>query len=242
MQPGGVSHLVWLVLLCSPPILIAVLFMLRSHRPPDTGTIRTGNPMLKPRDVPPLQDAVLQPLLHLTRTQSDADLRAIILGLRHMPLEETAFILRRYLHSTDPELQLYSQSILQEKQERLQSDFARFLKLAGDTRGPAHVASCIEAALDLVASPLTPGTERTAVLRKARPHVEFILTSGSAHPRSVFAAARLCLRVKDVDHAEELRARLPVASPLWDSLTSLVEHEISILRPPPPLTTGYSIH
>jgi hypothetical protein len=241
MHPVGFSQLIWVVLLCSPPILIALAFALRSHRPPDIGTIRIGNPMFKPTDFPLHQEAVLQPLLHLTRTQSDADLRALILGLRHMPLSETAFILRRYQHSTDPELQLYSQCILQEKQERLQGDFTRFIKLAG-SRETSHVASCIESGLNLMASPLTPGSEQAAVLRKLQPHVAFVESSGMAHPRAVFAAAKFCLLLKEVDRAADLRTRLPVASPLWDSLTALLEHHTSILRPPPPLTTGYTIH
>ncbi len=234
-------QLLWLALLCAPPVLIALAFALRARKPPNGGDIRIGNPMFKPHALPPIQDAVLSPLLHLTRTQSDADLRSLILGLRHMPLTDTAYILRRYQHSADPELQIYSQSILQQKQEQLQSAFAQLLPRA-NPESPAILASCIEAALHLASSPLTPESERIAVLRKSAPKAEAVSASGTTHPRAVFAAAKFCLLIRLVSRAEELCARLPVASPLWDALSASVRHQAAILHPPPPLTSGYSIH
>ncbi|HSI65298.1 MAG TPA: hypothetical protein VLE43_19380, partial [Candidatus Saccharimonadia bacterium] len=132
-------------------------------------------------------------------------------------------------------------SILQEKQEQLQSAFTKLLPRATQ-ESPATLASCIEAGLCLVSSPLTPDPERAAVLRKIFPKVEVVRVSGTTHPRAVFAAARFCLLTRQVGIADELRGRLPAASPLWDSLTALVKHHAAILHPPPPLTSGYTIH
>jgi hypothetical protein len=240
MSSADPSQFFWLALFCAPPLLIALLFAFRTHTSKDTGPIREGNPLYKRDALPIPQEAVLRPLLHLTRTQSDADLRALILGLRHMPLKDTAFILRRYQHSSDPELQLYSQSILQEKQEGLQSCFGRLLPRA-TPESPALLASCLEAGLALAASPLTPDTERAAVLRKIFPKADLVRQAGVTHPRAVHAAARFCLLTHQIDHAEELRQRLPGRSPLHDSLGALVRHHAPILRPPPPLTARYYI-
>jgi hypothetical protein len=230
----------WLALLCSPPLLVALLLALRSRQAMDIGTVRIGNPILKPDALPAQRDAVLHPLLHLTRTRSDSDLRAIILGLRHMPLKDTAFILRRYQHSADPELQIYSQSILQEKQEQMQSAFARLLPRA-TVEFPAHLASCIETGLALFASPLTPAQEGTTVLRKLSPLVDAIRDSGTPHPRAVCTAARFCLLTHRIDDAEKLAARLPERSPLRESLAPLIRHHSAIQRPPAPLTTRYTV-
>lgn len=196
--------------------------------------------MLKRGVLPVPQSAVLSPLLHLTRTQSDADLRALILGLRHMPITDTAFILRRYLHSTDPELQLYSQSILQEKQGHLQTTFARFLPLATN-EAPAHLATCIEAGMHLAQSPLTPDSEFEAIMRKVGPKAELVLSSGLTHPRALAAATRFFARSKQIEQAEAVLARLPKESPLYQSTSALVTHHKAILNPPPPLTSGYTI-
>jgi hypothetical protein len=182
----------------------------------------------------------LHPLLHLVRTRSDAELRSLVVGMRHMPLNGTAFILRRYQQSDDAGLQLYSQCILREKQERLQSAFARLLPLAVPA-SPALMASCIEAGLELAASPLTPGTERDSVLRKLLPVIEAARAPDVQHPRALFAAARYCLLTRETRQAEELRDRLPEGSPLRESLATLVAHHAAIRNPRASLTSGYTI-
>jgi hypothetical protein len=240
MHPILSSQWFWLAVLCSPPLLIALAFALRSQQSSVADGIRIGNPMLEAGTLPAVHAAELRPLLRLTRTQDDAALRQLILGLRHMPLSDTAFILRRYQHSSDPELQLHSQCILQEKQEQLHAGFARLLPLATQD-SPANLASCIEAGLRLASSPLTAPSERASVLRKVAPMTDAICSSRMTHPRAVFAAARFCLLTREVAQADELRARLPEGSPLHDSLTALVTHHAAVQRPPPPLTAAYTI-
>ena len=240
MDPAALPAPAWLAILCAPPLLVVIVLSLLPKRSSNGGPVRLGNPLLKRDVLPAPQSAVLSPLLHLTRTQSDADLRALILGLRHMPITDTAFILRRYLHSSDPELQLYSQSILQDKQGHLQSAFARFLPLA-TVEAPAHLASCIEAGLNLAKSPLTPDSEFEAIMRKVAPKAELVLSSDITHPRALAAAARFFARSSQIEQAESLLARLPKGSPLQQSVSALVTHHKAILHPPPPLTSGYTI-
>ncbi|MFZ4763569.1 MAG: hypothetical protein ACOYMN_01345, partial [Roseimicrobium sp.] len=163
---------VWLLTLCLLPVLWALLLAIWPRRVVDYGPMNQGNPMSAvgiPDHVPP----VLQPLLQLTRTQSDADLRALIIGLRHMPIAQTAPILRRYLHSRDPELQLFSQSILQEKQDVLLRDFSRMQALATE-QAPANLASFLEAGVSLMDSPLTPESEHPGILHKLLPKAELV--------------------------------------------------------------------
>jgi hypothetical protein len=240
MQSTDTSQFLWLALLCSPPLLIALLFAFRMRIPAETRPIREGNPLYRPDSLPVPREPVLRPLIHLTRVMTGAELRPFIIGLRHMPVGSTAHILRRYQHSSDPELQLYAQSVLQEQQEKLQLEFSRLLQ-HGDAQSPAILASCIEAGLALIESPLTPEPERAAILRKLLPKAQAMRHSGTRHPRGVFAAARFCLITRRIDQADELRALLPKGSPLHDSLTALCRHHAPILLPPPPLTSGYVI-
>lgn len=240
MPSADLPPFVWLLILCAPPLGVVLLLCLAPRKADNGGAIRSGNPLLKPGTLPEHHDAVLSPLLHLTRTHSDADLRALILGLRHMPLKDTAFILRRYQHSADPELQLYSQSILQEKQEHLQHTFAKLLPRA-TPQEPAILASFIEAGLNLADSPLTPDSEQAAILRKALPKADLVLTTSIVHPRTVAAAVRYYVRIHEIRQAESLLPRLPAGSPLLESMSALVKHQKAILHPPPPLTSRYKI-
>lgn len=233
-------QLVWLALLCSPPLVIALVCALRRRTIPEAGDIRIGNPMFTPGMLPAHREAEVHPLLHLARTRSDAGLRALIVGMRHLPLNDTAFILRRYQKSDDAELQLYSQCILREKQERLQSAFARLLPLAV-LASPGMMASCIEAGLELATSPLTPGAERDSVLRKLLPVIEASRNPDVKHPRTLFAGARYCLLTRETRQAEELRDRLPTDSPLRETLAALVAHHAAIQNLQTPLAPRYMI-
>lgn len=241
MNLAEIPPILGLCLLCLPPVIFTVALGLLPRRSQENGVILSGNPMLhNGNGIPAHVEPVVRPLLYLTRTHSDADLRALILGLRHMPITQTAPILKRYLHSPDPELQLYAQSILQEKQAKLQHDLARLLDLPAPVP-PANLASCIEAGLNLMDSPLTPESEHGGILRKLYPKSEQVLRSDLTHPRALFAAARFCLRTHQVTHACELHDRLAPGCPLHETLGRLIAHHAAILHPPPPPTTGYQI-
>ena len=234
--------LLWLLLMCLPPVAFAVVLSVMPRRAPDYGPMLTGNPLIGSSNngMPAHVPAVNDPLLRLTRIQSDADLRAIVFGLRHLPIHQTAPILRRYLHSHDPELQLFSQAVLQDKQDRLQREFAR-LTASSSANSPANLASSIEAGLSLMDSPLTPDSEHSGILRKLYPKAEQVLRSDISHPRALFATARYCLRTHQVSHAQELHDRLEPGCPLQQELARLITHQAFILHPPEGMTSGYAI-
>ena len=239
MNPAELHPGVWLALLGAAPLVFTLFCLALPSRKTNGGTIRTGNPLLKPGAIPHAQEPVLRPLLHLTRTLSDQDLRALILGLRHLPLAQTFSILRRYQHHPDPELQLHAQSILQEKQAALQRALTQLLPKAG--ADDASAASALEAALSLFASPLTPESEQAAILAKAFPCASAVLQQRVRHPRAVSAAARLFLQTGHIAEAQELLTRLESGSPLHTTLMRQVGHRASVLHPPEPLTASYQI-
>lgn len=238
---ADLTPLFWLMLMCLPPVAFAVALTVMPRRSPDYGPMLIGNPLFgsSKNGMPSHVPAVNDPLLRLTRIQSDADLRAIVFGLRHLPIHQTAPILRRYLHSHDPELQLFSQAVLQDKQDRLQREFARLTASSPDS--PANLASCIEAGLSLMDSPLTPDSEHAGILRKLFPKAEQVLRSDISHPRALFATARYCLRTHQVSHAQELHDRLERDCPLQQELARLITHQAFILHPPEAMTSGYAI-
>jgi hypothetical protein len=234
-------QLVWLVLLCSPPLALALLLAAWRQRTTDAGDIRLGNPLFRPGAVPPQSPrAELRPLLKLTRMHRDSDLRALVIGLRHLPLRDSSFLLRRYQKSSDPELQLYAQSILQQRQEDLQQVLAQFLPLATE-QSPAFLASSIEACLQILASPATSEPERDALLRKLAPKARLVCESRMTHPRAAFNAARFYLADGELDRAEELAARLPAESPLRHALDAQLRHHAAVQSPPPRESPRYTI-
>ena len=242
MNMADMTPLLWLLLLCLPPVVFAVVLSVMPRQAHDYGPMLTGNPLISTskNGIPAHVPAVTDPLLRLTRTQSDSGLRALVFGLRHLPINQTAPILRRYLHSYDPELQLFSQAVLQDKQDRLQREFARLTGPSGSD-SPANLASSIEAGLSLMDSPLTPDSEHAGIFRKLYPKAEQVLRSDISHPRALFTTARYCLRTHQVSHAQELHDRLEPGCPLQQELARLITHQAYILHPPEAMTAGYAI-
>lgn len=242
MNMADLTPLLWLLLMCLPPVAFAFVLCALPRRAPDHGPMLAGNPLTASsgNGMPAHQPAVSDPLLRLTRIQSDSGLRAIVYGLRHLPIHQTAPILRRYLHSQDPELQLFSQAVLQDKQDRLQRDFARLTSPA-TTGSPANLASTIEAGLSLMDSPLTPDSEHAGIFRKLYPKAEQVLRSDISHPRALFTTARYCLRTHQISHARELHDRLEPGCPLQQELARLITHQAFILHPPEAMAAGYAI-
>ena len=67
--------LLWLLLMCLPPVAFAVVLSVMPRRAPDYGPMLTGNPLIGSSNngMPAHVPAVNDPLLRLTRIQSDAD-------------------------------------------------------------------------------------------------------------------------------------------------------------------------
>lgn len=219
------------------PVLLVLLLRKLPRRITDNGDIQPGNPMLRDEDAAINEPPVMKPLIYLTRSLEEPRLRELILGLRFLPLEKTAPILLRYLHSGDAELQLYAQSIMQEGQDKLQTRFA--------TTPPdslPNTATFIGSGLRLLDSPLTPDSEHAAIIGKILGPAEKVLASDASHPRLVFETGRFCVRTDRLDDADRMARRLPEGSPLRATLQMLLDHRQNILAPQPPLVSRYDIH
>lgn len=223
------------------PVLLVLLLRKLPRRTLDVGEILLGNPMLLNDDASINEPPVGKPLIYLTRSLEESRLRELMLGLRFLPLEKTAPILKRYLHSGDAELQLYAQSIMQEGQERLQSRFAITHPLA-TADSPTNTASFIGAGLRLLDSPLTPDSEYPAIINKVLVPAERVLASSTEHPRLVFETGRFCVRTDRLEDASRMLSRLPKESPLHERLRKLLDHRQNILAPQPPLAFRYDIN
>lgn len=114
---------------------------------------------------PEAEPPVTACLLHLSRTQSAAELRDLAVGLRHQPVEQAAPLLRHFMRSPDPELSLYAQSLLQAEAESLRSQFGNLQASArsGNSRAAATV---IESGLRLASAALCAQDERDQRLRE----------------------------------------------------------------------------
>ena len=162
------------------------------------------------------------------RTQAASDLRSVALGLRFLPLKQAAHVLKRLAQSNDPELQLYSQTVLADGQEKLQQSFLRLRSLASGG-APSNAASFISAALHLLESPVTPDSERETIVKQTLPVAEQALNADTNHPRLIFESARLFANSSRITEAKVLHERLPARSPLHTELERLITHRAAIL-------------
>jgi hypothetical protein len=238
-HPAVLSAL--LIALAFMPVLLILLLGLLPRKLEDFGEIEIGNPLLLDDDASMNEPPLFEPLIHLTRTMEEPQLRSLMLGCRFLPVEKAAPILKRYLHSSDAELQLYAQGIMQDGQGKLQSRFADMQVLAKPD-APASTASFLAAGLRLLDSPLTPESERSAIFAKLRGPAEATLATEVTHPRLAFEAGRYCIRIDNLDDAGRMLTSLPKGSPLQATLRTLLDHRLNILDPMSPLSERYDIH
>ncbi len=233
------TPLAWAAVFCAPLVALVLVLQALPKNSRETGGIRVGNPLLQGEVIPSHVPASLQPIIHLARIQGDADLRALATGLRHLPLAQTAPLLRRFVKSSNPDLQLYAQSSLQEGQAALQETFTRLGSIAA-SGSPAVLASFVEAGLSLLDSPLTPESEHGAILARMHERVAPVLPD-LQHPRAAYAAASLYLRLGQPAAARALHSRLPQGSPLALKLGAMVAHKELVQSPPQAVSSGYVI-
>lgn len=214
-----------LLLLCSLPFLGSwLLARFSAGRHPDESFIN-GSPLLKSHhftEAPPLRD----PLCALARTLGAHELRGFVIGARHLPVGDVAPLLARTSRSADPELQLYAQAALRGGIEDLQATFAHFS--SRHQLGASEAASFLESGLRLLESPMTDESGSKALTDKLAPVVELALRSKENHPRLIANAARVCLRTRRLQDAQELARRLPPQSPLHLDLEKRIHHHTAI--------------
>lgn len=215
-----------LVAITLVPLLVAWALGLFSSAPEDAGVIRMGNPL---RAGPETfdHDATHEPVLHLARTQTVAQLRDLALGLRNAPVEQAAPLLKHFMRSTDPELALFAQSILQQGRERLQTTLGQLQNLHDQT-DPRIAASLLETSLRLASPALTAADEREGRIQQLAKKAADQLASCDHTPRLLAACARIFLVAGAPEKAASIVGTMPQDSALRHVLDSEVSFALNI--------------
>lgn len=179
--------------------------------------IREGNPLRdRHDDDTPIRTSSLA---SLCRTLPVAELGELAVGLRHLPVEQTAPVLRHLMRSADPELALYSQSILQQNREKLQH-LASTQLTRPDYDDPRVIATELETSLTLASSGLVSQNERAGALSHLANRVREKLPKMEITPRIALIGTEIFLQ-----------ARLPrLALPLLEKLDASGPHRIALER------------
>ena len=199
-----------LALLALAPALIAWFLGLIPSRIADERGIQAGVP---PGAAPADDDApLIGPLVKHCRTQSACDLRDVAVGLRHMPVEHAAPVLKHLMRSADPELSLYAQSMLQQNREALQGRLAR-LSSDAEKSGPRAVATELETALRLASPQLMSEGERDGAMARLLERARALAAAGALTPRVACACARIFLEARQPEIGLRVIQSLDPASP-----------------------------
>jgi hypothetical protein len=209
-MPDTLSILIFLAVLLLPIVISVIISVVPSIRKEATDTV-VGNP-LHNAPLAPKGDVLTQPYVHLTRVLDVPDLSGSILGLRHLPIAKTAPILDRHVHGSDPALQLYAQSILQQGQDDLHLRFQQLLeKPSTDSRMACWL---LETGLTLASPALSSQAERVTWLERLVSLAADRLGKAPPTPGLVAAAARIFLAAGKNAEALRLAQALPEDSPL----------------------------
>lgn len=197
------------------PLIVVWLLGMFSSAPERKGIIQMGNPLRGSTDVFD-HDPAHESVLHLSRTETSAELRGLALGLRNAPVEQAAPLLKHFMQSPDPELALFSQSILQQGRERLQTTLNQ-LQNHQDQTDPRIAASLLETSLRLVSPALSSPDERGARIHQLAKKAGDQLASCAHTPRLLAACARVFLAAGDAEKAGSIVNSLPDDSALrWE--------------------------
>ncbi len=197
------------------PLLVSwVIAIIPSRRVLATG-LRSGNPLAE-APLAPLADVVPEPLVHLSRALSAKDMEGFILGMRHLPITDTAPLLRRYVRCSDPALQLYAQSILQEGRDRLQHNY--HLLQHADPTDARKAAWLLEVGLALAHPSLATQAERPGLLAHVAHFATQRLETAPHEPMLIAQAARVFLAADKAGYAQLVINKLPASSRLRQEL------------------------
>jgi hypothetical protein len=211
------------------PFLISWLVVLVPSRRRHVSGLLLGNP-LDEAPVPVPQPPTLKPLVHLSRALLGNDMRGYIVGARHLPVENTAPVLRRFVKGQDPALQLYAQSILADGQDKLQHWFVKLEKSAAQDERCA--AWLLEIGLALAHRNLGSAADREALLAQLYQRADRALKQWpQPRPHLLANAGKVFL---EAGHPA-LAARCAIALPHTSLLRPALEAEaLHALRHPSP--------
>ena len=212
-----------LAVLALAPIVVSWLIVLVPSKRREACGLVAGNPM-EAAALAPHQPIVKKPLVSLSRELSTADMGGYMLGMRHLPVEQAAPLLARYVRCSDPALQLYAQSILAQGREKLQVQLVKLQRAAEDDAQSA--AWMLETGLALASPTLTGAAERPGFLRHLAELAAARLKTTASTPALLAQAVRVYLEAGRPEDAEPLLVRLPQGSPLRAELEPAVAHAL----------------
>lgn len=211
-QPEGALALLALL----PVVFVWLLSWIPSRH--HTGRrVREGNPLRGRWHEEEDAQTGTRTLAYLCRTLPLAELRELAAGLRHLPVQLVAPVLRHLMRSPDPELALYSQSMLQQNREKLQH-LASTLLTRPDYDDPRVIAAELETSLTLASSGLVTQNERRGALMHMANRIREKFSKTEVTPRLALVGAEIFLE-----------AGLPrLALPLLEKLDVTGVHRVDL--------------
>ncbi len=200
------------------PLLVVILLGLMPKRKQEQMHWRTGN-LLDSSVLPVVRPVVLEPLVSQLRCMHGSEMNGYAVGLRHLPVEASAPVLRYLQRCADPAVELFAQTVLQAAKEELQSVCGR-LEEKADHCSERGMASLLETGLRLSHPALTPASEKEGWMARLVAHAEQALTRfPQPSCRLTAAVVNVFLAGHRLDCAAILVARLPQDSPLLQELS-----------------------
>ena len=213
-----------LFLMTLVPVLVAWTLGLFFSAPENRGAIRVGSTSSTDYfEHDPAHDSVLR----LSRIAPVADLRDLALGLRNVPVVQSAPLLRHFMQSADPELSLFAQSILQQGREQVQTTCSR-LQNHHEQTDPRIVASFLETGLRLASPALAAPGEREARLLQLEKKSADHLAACEHTPRLLAACARVFLAAGHPEKAGLIVSGMPEDAALRHALEPEIRFALNI--------------
>ena len=195
----SIAPIATLAILAALPLLGTWLIVLVPSRRRESSGLVIGNP-LEAAPLPPIAPVVSRPLVHLIRSLSGSEIEGFILGLRHLPVEQSAPLLTRFVNGSEPALQLYAQGILQQSRESLTAQFHQLQKLPADE--PRTSTWLLEAGLRLAHPSLCGPTERPGFIAHLVAIAAQRLHATEPSPALLSKAAEVFLQAGLLDEAQ----------------------------------------
>lgn len=210
----------------APVVVSWFIAVVPTKRKQATG-LAIGNP-LHSAPLAPQQSIVSKPLISMSRQMASRDMGGFLLGLRHLPVEQAAPLLTRYVRCSDPALQLYAQSILAQGREDLQLRLVNLQR--GDETDPRIAAWMLETGLTLAAPTLTGAAERPGLIHHLADLASARLKTCAPTPSLLANAADVFLLAGRPKEAAALIDKLPAGSPLRKARERAVAHALQQQR------------
>ena len=179
---------------------------------------RVGNP-LHTAVLPVVRPAFVEPLVSQLRGMHGSEMNGYAVGLRHLPVEAAAPVLRYLQHCADPAVELYAQTVLQGGKDVLQSLCGR-LQESSATCSQRGMCALLEVGLRLAHPALLPSSEKASWISRMEANAEQALARFSQPSVRLLAAmARVFMAARRLEHAAALIQRLPANSPVKQELS-----------------------